>query len=68
MKIDKKNPDTMTTIRMTEHMIAAAPELLAALIGMADLYDTDDGCRTLPQYVAARAAIDNATGEHHEQT
>ena len=49
-------------------LIAAAPALLAALIGMADLYDTDDGCRTLPQYVAARAAIAKAKGEHYEQT
>ncbi len=44
-------------------LIAAAPDLLDALIGIAALYDSDEGCRTLPQYIAARAAIAKATGE-----
>lgn len=38
-------------------------ELLEALRNLADLYDTDEGCRALPQYIAARAAIAKATGE-----
>lgn len=36
--------------------------LLAALKDMADLYDTDEGCRSLPQYKAARAAIAKVEG------
>ena len=32
-------------------------ELLAALKGMVALYDTDEGCRSLPEYQAARDAI-----------
>ena len=38
-------------------------ELLEALRNLADLYDTDEGCRSLPEYIAARAAIAKATGE-----
>ena len=44
-------------------LIAAAPDLLEALRNLADLYDTDKGCRSLPEYIAARAAIAKATGE-----
>jgi len=43
-------------------LIAAAPELLEALEAITDLYDTDEGCRSLPEYNAARAAIAKATG------
>ena len=45
------------------HLIAAAPDLLEALRGMVDLYDTDDGCKNLPQYVVARAALAKVQGE-----
>ena len=38
-------------------------ELLEALRNLSDLYDTDEGCRSLPEYIAARAAIAKATGE-----
>ena len=38
-------------------------ELLEGLRNLADLYDTDEGCRSLPEYIAARAAIAKATGE-----
>ena len=38
-------------------------ELLEALRNLADLYDTNEGCRSLPEYIAARAAIAKATGE-----
>lgn len=31
--------------------------LEGALAGLADLYDTDEGCRSLPQYVAASALL-----------
>lgn len=37
-------------------------ELLAALEAITDLYDTDEGCRSLPEYKAARAAITKAKG------
>jgi hypothetical protein len=42
-------------------LYGASQVMLEALKGIADLYDTDEGCRTLPQYIAARAAI--AKGE-----
>lgn len=35
-------------------------EALGALKDLADLYDTDEGCRSLPQYIAAREAIAKA--------
>src|SRR5690554_4275769 len=44
-------------------LISAAPELLEALEAITDLYDTDEGCRSLQEYQAARAAIAKATGE-----
>ena len=37
-------------------------EVIWALKDLADLYDTDEGCRSLPQYISARAAIAKATG------
>lgn len=43
-------------------LIAAAPELLEALRNISDLYDSDEGCRSLPEYIAARAAIAKAIG------
>lgn len=43
-------------------LIAAAPELLEALKAITDLYDTDEGCRSLPEYKAARTAIAKARG------
>jgi len=57
--------------RVCEHLteadaklIAAAPELFDALRNLAALYDTDDGCKSAPEYVAARTAIRKATGEN----
>lgn len=44
-------------------LIAAAPELLAALCDLLVLYETDEGCMSTPEYVAGRAAIRKATGE-----
>lgn len=44
-------------------LIAAAPELLEALRSLSELYNSDDGCKSLPQYIAARVAIAKATGE-----
>lgn len=48
--------------RANARLIAAAPDLLEALKDLADLYDTDEGCRSLPEYIAARAAIAKAIG------
>ena len=40
------------------HALRARVEALSkALSGIAELYETDEGCRTLPQYLAARAAL-----------
>lgn len=44
-------------------LACAAPELLEALEAITDLYDTDDGCRSTPEYIAARAAIAKARNE-----
>lgn len=44
-------------------LIACAPDLLEALQAITDLYDTDEGCRSLPEYVNARAAIAKALGK-----
>lgn len=43
-------------------LISAAPELLEALEAITALYDTDEGCRSIPEYTAARAAIAKAKG------
>lgn len=41
---------------------AQREELLAALEAITNLYDADEGCRSLPEYKAARAAIVRAKG------
>lgn len=43
---------------------AAGPDaaLVKALEGLANLYDTDEGCRSTPEYIAARAALSGAKG------
>lgn len=38
-------------------------ELTAALTNLAALYDTDEGCRSAPEYIAACAALARARGE-----
>lgn len=40
----------------------AASDLIQALSGLADLYDTDQGCKSTPEYIAARAALARAKG------
>ena len=44
-------------------LIAAAPDLYAALAAMVALYDADEGCCSLPQVIAARTALARATGD-----
>lgn len=39
-----------------------ASDLIQALAELADLYDTDEGCRSTPQYVAARSALSRVKG------
>jgi hypothetical protein len=41
---------------------AQRDELLEALKAITALYETDEGCRSLPEYISARAAIAKATG------
>jgi len=36
--------------------------LLEALKALSALYDTDEGCRSTPEYISARAVIAKATG------
>lgn len=46
--------------RSTEREILQLAEIEAlrkALVGILDLYDTDEGCRSLPQYINGRAAL-----------
>lgn len=45
------------------HLIAAAPDMYKTLKALASLYEDDDGCRKLAQYVEARAALAKARGE-----
>ena len=45
------------------HLIAAAPELYEALDALIKLYEEDDGCRELPEYISARTALSKARGE-----
>jgi len=37
--------------------------VVEALKGLSALYDTDEGCRSVPEYVKARAAVRAAEGE-----
>lgn len=46
--------------RSTEREILQLAEIEAlrkALVGILDLYDTDEGCRSLPQHINGRAAL-----------
>ena len=43
-------------------LIAAAPDLLSTLQRLCALYDSDEGCRELPQYKNAQAAVAKALG------
>lgn len=43
-------------------LTSANNDLLAALKGLLDLYDTDEGCRSLPAFIRAASAYKNAGG------
>ena len=45
------------------NLAVTSPRLYRALEALAALYDTDDGCRSLPEYVEAMAALKAARGE-----
>lgn len=47
-----------------EALAASHDELLEALEALLALYESDEGCRSLPEYKAARAAIAKARGEN----
>ncbi len=46
-----------TIEQQRDELLKQRDELLEALKGMVALYDTDEGCRSLPEYQAARDAI-----------
>lgn len=43
---------------------AACASMRAALFDLTALYEEDEGCRTLPPYIAAREALRSNTGKH----
>ena len=43
--------------RVNAEMKAESEALRKALADILDLYDTDEGCRNLPQYIVGRAAL-----------
>jgi hypothetical protein len=43
-------------------VLDAAGDLLAALKGLLALYESDEGCRRTPEYIAGLAAIAKAKG------
>lgn len=51
--------DLYYKVKDVEAIAAAAPKaaLVEALKNLLLLYEADDGCRSLPQYIAARAAL-----------
>ena len=55
----KIHQDTAAELRRLHEL---NQEVLGALKDLADLYDTDEGCRALPEYINARAAIAKAGG------
>lgn len=57
-----KQEDQRETALANAALISAAPDLLEALQALKKLYETDKGCRSLPEYQSARAAIAKATG------
>ena len=45
------------TIETIASLVAENEKQRKALFDLLDLYDTDEGCRSLPQYIAGRAAL-----------
>lgn len=56
-------PGRLTEDKDATALIVSAPHLYRALEALAALYDTDEECRSLPQYVEAMAALKAARGE-----
>ena len=48
--------------RANARMMAASTDMYDALKNLCALYDTDEGCREIPEYIAARAALAKADG------
>lgn len=59
---DYNDPDTWPLMEANARLIAAAPDLLAALAEMIDCYGSDDGCGPIPIIDRANAAIAKAGG------
>lgn len=59
------NPLKATTPEDVERarLAVQAPRLYRALEALASLYDADEGCRSLPEYLQAQAALKAARGE-----
>lgn len=53
------NNDVIVSYKHLQALYEQRAELLEALKGMCDLYNTDEGTRSLPQYISACAAITN---------
>ncbi|QZI68695.1 hypothetical protein K5F93_20125 [Pseudomonas protegens] len=55
--LEIKKIDAKTYREASERFQAENEALRKALSELLDLYDTDEGCRSLPQYIAGRAAL-----------
>lgn len=57
VSIKKLIKDGGRASRARDQLKAENEVLRSALAALLDLYDTDEGCRNLPQYIAGRAAM-----------
>lgn len=55
--LEIKKIDAKTYREASERFQAENEALCKALSELLDLYETDEGCRSLPQYIAGRAAL-----------
>lgn len=55
--LEVKKIDAKTYREASERFQTENEALRKALSELLDLYDTDEGCRSLPQYIAGRAAL-----------
>lgn len=60
---DKEDLSIFDEVRANAHLIAAAPDLLEALIGMVEVFGNAEHVLTLNEVIAAKQAISKARGE-----